>query len=213
MVAHGDVPHAGSASDGAIGETSLDPIADDGSARGVDGCAHPPTVAGGASLGYTGRVPTWLRVALLLLLGSPEAALQARAAHGIESMCRCLPADTACPATHRLAAHVLAAVAADDPDPDEALALDLGLIAHESCFRYVRQIGGGPARGWPQLEPTAHTRAGRAAQQAAWVADPVLAATDALRVARRGLLGYGGGSPEMAVELARWVARAREATR
>jgi hypothetical protein len=39
------------------------------------------------------------------------------------------------------------------PDIERAVSLLLGTVAQESAFTYTRQMGGGPARGYPQFEP------------------------------------------------------------
>lgn len=39
------------------------------------------------------------------------------------------------------------------PEPQKAQHLLLGTVAQESAFTYTRQLGGGPARGLPQIEP------------------------------------------------------------
>jgi hypothetical protein len=39
------------------------------------------------------------------------------------------------------------------PDPARAQRLLLGTVAQESAFTYTQQIGGGPARGYFQIEP------------------------------------------------------------
>ena len=148
---------------------------------------------------------------LIFLFGSPEAVLVARAHWGVEAMCRCLPNDDACPARHRLAAWTIGVVADADPDPDEAVVQLVGLGAHESGFVHVLQLDAkgrpaGPAVSFWQLE-------GTPAERAAWLADPVLAATRARWVARHGLVAYSGGSVQVAAELQRFVDKAREHTR
>lgn len=172
---------------------------------------------------YTGPMRP-LVVALLLLFGRPETSLVARARGGIERVCPCRGDVVTCDARHELAASVIGHVAAEDEDPGEALALLIGTGCHETRFSTEMQVGGGPARSWWQLEPTAPTRTGREAQAAAWLDDPVLAARVALSRARTcggSLRGYawgkcGQGSAEqerVAAELRRYVGAARLATR
>ena len=55
----------------------------------------------------------------------------------------------------RFCAHLIATVLEGTPfpAPEKALPLLLGTIATESLFRYRRQVGGGPALGYAQIEP------------------------------------------------------------
>jgi hypothetical protein len=43
------------------------------------------------------------------------------------------------------------------PEPQRAQRLLLGTVAQESAFTYTQQIGGGPARGYFQVEPATET--------------------------------------------------------
>jgi hypothetical protein len=161
---------------------------------------------------------------LTLAFGSEAAILTTRATRGIDVLCPCTSDDEACVQTHRLAGRVVGSVAADDEDPEEAVAVLDGLLAHETCARTMVEVGGGAARSWWQLEPTAWTAPGRAEQTATWLADPKEAAREALRRARTcggSMMAYAGGTcssrgpvhARVAEELRRYVTSARYFTR
>ncbi len=120
-----------------------------------------------------------------------------------------------CQARHRLAAWAIGVVAAADHDPDSAIAILTGAGVHETRFAVDveqgrEQVG---AVSWFQLEVPARDRA-------RYLADPVLAATRALVIARTcggSMRGYATGrcdGPDGAAsELRHDIARGREATR
>ncbi len=158
-----------------------------------------------------------LDLILRILFGDPRAIFFANVFGALGAICPCrapeaTPERIACEAQHQRAASVIAVVALDDGDPDEAAVLLLGLGAHETGFRTMVQVRG-PAVSWWQLEVPR-------AQRAELLADPFAAARRALRAARgcRGSLrGYatgrcdGGGAEgeRAAAELRHYVARAR----
>jgi hypothetical protein len=146
-----------------------------------------------------------LAVVLALLFGSPEAAFAARVRHAVDALCPChRDPRPGCEATHARATAAIAVVALDARDPEEAAARLLGTMAHETCARHERQLGGGPAIGWWQLEVPARERA-------ALLADPVAAARVALSRAGGDLSAYAGAPGQTAAELRRYVASARYA--
>ena len=161
---------------------------------------------------------SFLHLALTLLFGNPRAAYLARVAAAVAAMCPCAPADAVCEGHHARASYAIAIVATEQPDTDEAAALLLGTMAHETGGRTDVEMGGGPAVSVWQLEV-------RRSERAALLADPVAAARQALRAARAcksSLMSYAGGDwtchgdaatcarvDTAAAELRHYVARAR----
>lgn len=155
-----------------------------------------------------------LELVLTFFFGSPRAILAARIFGAMASLCPCAPADAACEARHARATTAIVVVASADRDPEDAAGMLLGLAAHETCFRVEHQANGGPAVTWWQIEVSRR-------QRPALLADPVLAARTALRIARssRDLstyagrpIGHGGrAAAELRhyVQIARWALAAR----
>jgi hypothetical protein len=143
---------------------------------------------------YAGAVDA-LYAALTWAFGSPVAIFRARVLGALARLCACPLGDAVCPATHREVAAVVAAAALNAARPDDAAAILLGAGAHETCFRTQHQADG-PAVSWWQLEATAWTPEGRAAERALWLSSAQAAAAEALRRARtcRGsMVGYASG--------------------
>ena len=150
--------------------------------------------------------------ALVFLFGAPEAAFRARVHETLTALC---------PATDPLRRSAYATVvtrAALEADPELAAATLLGIGAHETCFATEVQADGGPAVSAWQEEPRGAGAAARAADRAALLADPHLAAGRALAIADGcGLRCYATGSrhgggergAEVARQLATCVASAR----
>ena len=138
-------------------------------------------------------------------------ALALRVLLALSRLVPCAPGDSLCPGTHARAAVVIATAASESADPEHAVALLLGIGAHETGFRTERQAEGGPAVTWWQLEVPP-------AQRAALLADPIAAARLALLRARLcGLRAYACGrcdcGESAAKELWRYVVSARWAMR
>lgn len=123
-----------------------------------------------------------LALVLSLLFGHPSAVFRARIAAAMATLCPCRD-NLVCEAQHARAATVIATVAEEDADPEDAAALLLGTGAHETRFEVVLQARGGPGRGWWQATVAERDRE-------AILADPAVGARWALRAAR----GCRGGS-------------------
>lgn len=157
-----------------------------------------------------------LRLLLLAFFGDPRAVMFARVLAAIGRLCPCPPGDNVCELHHERAAAAIAQVATDDDDPDGAAVLLIGAGAHETGFRTEREMGGGRAVSFWQVEVPRSRRA-------AMLADPAAAAHQALRAARAcgGTMrayacgscncGDGGRGEQAAAELRRYVNSARHA--
>lgn len=150
---------------------------------------------------------------LTILFGDVRSNFLVRVFVAMNHLCPCPSAETACAAHHWRAAVAITDVALDDDDPDEAAALMLGTGAHETGFRRVTELHGGPAVSYWQLEVPRP-------QRQAFLDDPVKAARQALRVARtcRGSMrayatgtcnGGGDAGAAVAAALRRYVLAAR----
>lgn len=135
------------------------------------------------------------------------------ALHILAALSRMVPCADAASCPLPLVAATIAAVAVDE---EQGAAL-IGLCAHETRCRVLRQLGGGPARSWWQIEPVGRGEA-RRLDAARLEADPLYAASQALAIWGRGNAGaYACGDErkcrDAAAELRRYVASARWAMR
>lgn len=142
-----------------------------------------------------------LAAAFSFLFGPPRTIALLRILAALSRLCPCPATDAACPAHHQRAAAAIVLVVEDDRDPEDAAALLLGTGAHETGFRTEHQVKGPGVTYWQHEVPVR--------ERAALLADVVLAARRALRIARSGMAAYAGCEGRTAEELRRYVWSAR----
>jgi hypothetical protein len=126
------------------------------------------------------------------LLHDPRAAFLARVFYVLSVLCPCGEGDgsLACQQQLHEAAEVITAVALEDSDPEDAMAVLAGAGAHETRFQ-TRVQEHGPAVSWFQLEVR------DVFERARYLHDDRAAAREALRIARgcrRSMVGYASGN-------------------